>query len=221
MKSSLLLSFLFFGSVSFAQMEVGSVWKLTGNAATFFESNNIDSTKIHFLASDVFLITYENNGTPYTETSTWSDLAADEFSITYDPTGIAFGSNCPTASTIVQYNISSNVLTMVNVTGNCSLASAALINSNWNKVGGTANVIENTQDGISVFPNPANESIILNSTLAIDLKEVKIYNLLGQEQNFLSTLIQANQLEINVADFPKGWYFIELNSTYKQRFEIK
>jgi hypothetical protein len=202
-------------------MEVGSVWKVTGATASFFESNNIDSTKMHFLASGVFQLTYLAAGNPQTETSTWTDSGPNEVTITYDPSGVAFGQNCPAATSVIQYSISSNVLTMTDVSGDCSIANAALNNSTWDKVGGTANVIENTVDGISLFPNPASSSVVLNSTKAIDLAELKIYDLLGQEMKFSFTVLQANQLEINLADFPKGWYFVDLNAEYKERFEVK
>jgi len=221
MKSQLLLFCLSLSMSLSAQMEVGSVWKVTGSTAAFFESNNIDSTKMHFLSSNVFELTYIASGNPQTETSTWNDSGPNEVTITYDPSGLAFGQNCPTATTTIQYSISSNVLTMTNVSGNCSLANAALNNSTWDKVGGTANIIENSAEGISLSPNPASSSIVLNSTIAIDLSELKIYDILGKEMDFRFTVVQANQLEINLSDFPKGWYFVDLNGEYKERFEVK
>src|SRR6218665_1012492 len=216
---TLLLIFSFVSSTSlFAQMEVGSVWKMTGNAATFLESNNIDSTKMYFLTSNVFQLTYLMNDLPNTETSTWTDSGTNQVTVTYDPDGLAFGSNCPLATSLVTYSISSDVLTMTNVSGNCSLANTLLTNSTWNKVGETANLNENAINGISVYPNPTNSSIYVNATVGINMDELKIYDLLGKEVDFVSTPIQANQLEINVSTFPKGWYFIDLNAEYKQPF---
>lgn len=201
-------------------MEVGSVWKLTGNAAMFLEQNNIDSTKIHFLSGGVFLITYENNSNQYTETSTWTEPSNGSIDFTYDPSGFFFGQNCPTENTTFDYAVVSNSFTMQNIGGTCSIASGLLNNSTWQKQG-TANVFEYGNVDFNVYPNPATSNFFLTSSQVIDFSKVKLYNLLGQEQKLVSQTLSAHSMSIDVSGLVKGWYFINYNSQFKIRVEVR
>ena len=61
---------------------------------------------------------------------------------------------------------------------------------------------------ITLCPNPTNSSFTITSTSKI--KEVKVYNLLGEEM--LSSVINNNQSTINISQFTSGIYFAEIKT---------
>lgn len=67
-------------------------------------------------------------------------------------------------------------------------------------------IIDNT---FQIYPNPNNGNFILSIYL---LKaEVKIYNVLGQEIDFNTTVLNSST-SINIPDKTKGIYFIEISN---------
>ncbi len=66
-------------------------------------------------------------------------------------------------------------------------------------------VAENEPDELSIFPNPASVQLTLRSTAPIG--EVTVYNLMGQSV-LLSQFVDAQELQIGVAVWPKGIYLL-------------
>lgn len=70
------------------------------------------------------------------------------------------------------------------------------------------NVNKFNLDNISLFPNPTSSSITIKSAILPDT--YIIYNALGQTLK-KSTIVNENDLNINVEDFNDGMYFIKLS----------
>jgi len=72
-------------------------------------------------------------------------------------------------------------------------------------------------DALTVYPNPTSEKLVINSVKAI--KEVKIYNEIGQE------VLTANNNEINISSIASGYYNISVkledNKTVFSKFYKK
>jgi len=68
---------------------------------------------------------------------------------------------------------------------------------------------ETNKDGISVYPNPARSELgITNYELGI--KEVKIYNVMGEEVISHLLLVNSNSVTLDVSGLAKGMYFVEV-----------
>lgn len=221
MKTALLL-ILFSSVTAFAQMEVGSVWKVSGNTAIGLEGLGIDSTKIHFLSSGVFQISYEQGGNPATETSTWHDLTTNSVMVTYDPSGTTFGAMCPDDSTSFVYSINSNTMTLSNIQGSCGSAASILNNSTWEKVGGSSAGLNDLQPGsLLAYPNPATTVLTLISTNTISPDVLKVYDLLGKEQQGYWNQMNSKHLELHVSLFTPGWYLLQTEDGQHFCFEVR
>ncbi|MBP6639563.1 MAG: T9SS type A sorting domain-containing protein, partial [Bacteroidia bacterium] len=101
--------------------------------------------------------------------------------VVYNQAAIYFDLNAP-----VWTNITSN--TIVDVVPACAVG-----------------VAENEHDELSIFPNPASEQLTLRSTAQIGA--VTVYNLMGQSI-FYTQFVDAQELQINVAAWPKGIYLL-------------
>lgn len=222
MKTVLLLSFLSSATL-FAQMEVGSVWKVFGNTATGLEGLGIDSTKIYFLAAGVFQISYEQGGNPATETSTWHDLTSNSIMVTYDPNGTTFGAMCPNDSTSFVYSISSDTMTLSNIQGSCSSAASILNNSTWQKVGGTSTAgLNELQSGsLMAYPNPAKTVLTLVSAYPVSEDELKVTDLLGREKCVTRVQLNSKEVELDILTLPSGGYLVQTGDGQKLRFEVE
>lgn len=65
------------------------------------------------------------------------------------------------------------------------------------------------QEKVSIYPNPANSYIIINSQLKNREMTIKIYNSLGQLMK--SQISKSANSVLFVNEFPKGTYFISIN----------
>lgn len=221
MKIALLLSLLSSASL-FAQMEVGSVWKVSGNTATGLEGLGIDSTKIHFLGSGVFQISYEQGGSPATETSTWHDLSANSVMVTYDPGGATFGAMCPDDSTSFVYSVNLNTMTLSNIQGSCSSAASILNNSTWEKVNGSTAGLTGLQlNSLFAYPSPAKTLLTLISANSISPNVIKVCDLLGKEKQVKLNQLSSKHIELDVSAFSPGWYLVQTMDGQYLRFEVR
>jgi Secretion system C-terminal sorting domain len=66
---------------------------------------------------------------------------------------------------------------------------------------------EDLQNKISIYPNPANDYLVIEHT-GVQESSIKIVNILGQEM--LSKKLQNTQNSIYIADFPTGTYIINM-----------
>lgn len=72
---------------------------------------------------------------------------------------------------------------------------------------GTTGITE-IDNGISIFPNPASETIQINTDMILDKSTVEIYSING---NLIKTKTLNNQSEINISDLPTGTYLMKIN----------
>ena len=80
-------------------------------------------------------------------------------------------------------------------------------NINWFQFDLLADVDELTNDtGISVFPNPASESIFIKNENSIDIEAIELHDLTGK---LLSRIVQPGN-EINISSYQKGAYFLKI-----------
>jgi len=79
------------------------------------------------------------------------------------------------------------------------------------------NNTQNPQNNISIYPNPATNTITLISTTSLPKAEVEISNILGQAvfDKVYNSLWQAN---IDVGGFVSGVYLVRVNGVYSGRF---
>lgn len=84
---------------------------------------------------------------------------------------------------------------------------------------GTGTGIENnTTANLKMYPNPATTNLYLSSTTIIAQGSyVKLYNMLGETVAIIpvSTTVSNELMNISVADFTPGIYFVELYTTEK------
>jgi len=73
------------------------------------------------------------------------------------------------------------------------------------KVIGTDNVIENESTGFAVYPNPANDFVMIENP---NVKSVKIYNLSGQ--CIMDMNMDKTPSQISVSDLQSGIYIIQI-----------
>ncbi|MBA3681017.1 MAG: T9SS type A sorting domain-containing protein [Bacteroidetes bacterium] len=80
---------------------------------------------------------------------------------------------------------------------------------------------ENIFNGISIYPNPANDeiNILCNAQINIDLNRILIYNSIGQLIREEEITYKNNQAIINTANLPSGVYYLTINGVNK-RFVI-
>jgi hypothetical protein len=213
MKTVIISLFVTIFSHAFAQMEIGSVWKAIGATAQGLENLGLDSTKIHFLSSGVFEISYIQSSTPKTETSTWHDLTSNAVTVSYDPNGTGFGMMCPTDTTTFDYSIATNVMTLSNIQGNCSEAIAILTNSQWQKVGtSTASLSDEENQFVEIVPNPANGFVTLKTNSTTISHDFTICNALGELQQLVIVESGNDGIILNVSSYPNGVYFVQFQS---------
>jgi OOP family OmpA-OmpF porin len=76
-------------------------------------------------------------------------------------------------------------------------------------------------NGISIYPNPVNDKLVVKSSEFRSKTEIIIYNLIGEK--IYDSEIRNAKTEIDVSTLPKGIYFVQLKSekkTSSQKFII-
>jgi len=63
------------------------------------------------------------------------------------------------------------------------------------------------EDQISVFPNPANDHIRIETSLPNGIQEVSIYNMNGRIM-YTELLVDTNTVSVNTSRWPSGMYAI-------------
>ncbi|MEI6489222.1 MAG: T9SS type A sorting domain-containing protein [Bacteroidota bacterium] len=66
------------------------------------------------------------------------------------------------------------------------------------------------QNNVSVYPNPASNTITIESTKC-KVQSIKIYNVLGEQVNSLK-LTGNSKIEIDVSNLTQGVYFVEVET---------
>lgn len=68
--------------------------------------------------------------------------------------------------------------------------------------------VEEDETSVSLFPNPANESVTLKGK---NLGMVRIFNVLGQKVNEFEA--NGSEVSINTTDYENGIYFVKTDKT--------
>jgi len=71
-------------------------------------------------------------------------------------------------------------------------------------------VDEFDDDGMAIYPNPADD--LVNIVSAYDIDKITVMNYVGQLVDQVNT-IENNQIELNVASFEEGVYFLKIETT--------
>jgi len=79
---------------------------------------------------------------------------------------------------------------------------------NWSCTVGVDEIYTANSDFI-IYPNPTSDFINVKSMNATSINEIFLFNAVGQ-LIFQNSTINANQLPINVAELPKGLYFMTI-----------
>jgi hypothetical protein len=80
--------------------------------------------------------------------------------------------------------------------------------------GGYVSEVNNNNDTVNLYPNPATTELIITATDKIT--SVSITNLLGQ--TVYSNNYNAEQVEVGVGDLPTGMYFVKINGSDVKKF---
>jgi len=78
-----------------------------------------------------------------------------------------------------------------------------------------------SESTISIYPNPANEIINVNSNFAVDEYSIEIIDITGRSISQIPYSANNSNLQIDISTLTKGLYFIKLNngnSIYTARF---
>lgn len=208
---SALFIFLF-QSVGFSQnIPVNSVWNAYGSTATNFESNNFDNMKLHYLANGVFQISFEFSGMPVTETSTWQQVDANNYKITFDENANYFGAICGTDTMYIQYSMNGNIQTMDNVTGDCSTGNSFMNQTTWENA--TAGIEGNILSNFQVFPNPASGTLNIQFNSADLESPIEIVSVNGAHVDCTVQNQTNGTLKVDISNLPAGTYLLKSNSS--------
>lgn len=74
---------------------------------------------------------------------------------------------------------------------------------------GIHSAIQNSQSGISIFPNPSSSNFIISFERTILKGQVEILNILG-ENVFLNNIFSESKKEINLKNISSGIYFVKV-----------
>lgn len=69
------------------------------------------------------------------------------------------------------------------------------------------------KNNLQIFPNPANSSFRINSSIILENASLKLYNTLGR---LVKTIPIKSSQNINIAELPKGVYFLKLETNDKK-----
>ncbi len=79
---------------------------------------------------------------------------------------------------------------------------------NWSCTVGLNEV--NHEDGFTVFPNPSTGIVNIKSNKNLNIKEVIIYNTMGQSVLFKTEQTTTNLIKLNLSHLPNGLYFLNI-----------
>ena len=104
--------------------------------------------------------------------------------------------------------------------GTCESAPAMAVDGIHDFVSVTTDGLNENEDGISVYPNPTNGVLFVETRRATSLQNqtYRITNLMGQ--TLMSGLITNEIQQINVSDLPKGMYYISV-AGLTQKFVVE
>lgn len=105
--------------------------------------------------------------------------------------------------------INGNHLVFSLVSDICSSRRNNLLNYTWTQIGGTGISDLQNQNEVSIYPNPVQDKLNLQSKFA-SIEKVTIYNLLGEKM--LSLNSENANCQIDVSTFQSGVYFVEVFS---------
>jgi hypothetical protein len=148
---------------------------------------------------DVFLVKYNGNGNVLWANSAGGICQDDGWSVAVDISGNAYVTGSFHSPTII---FGSD--TLLN-SWNCSTEDMFVAKSEGFNVG--INEINNSKN-ISIFPNPANENIILSIPIELSACFVRILNIEGQE--LMQQNVNGHNTTIDVSKLSYGVYFAKL-----------
>ena len=67
---------------------------------------------------------------------------------------------------------------------------------------------------ISVYPNPANDKLVLNVGPQINESHISLFNALGERQNLITIDREFKKVELDISHLSPGIYFLKSNSNY-------
>ena len=112
-----------------------------------------------------------------------------------------------TGNSFVDYSASSQQTYAYTITG---LSSHMVSNpSNIVVVDWTTDVNESTLNNINIYPNPTENAVTIEAN---GLRQVRVFNVMGQEVKCLTTL--EDNVTIDLSNQPKGCYFIETTTNH-------
>ena len=109
---------------------------------------------------------------------------------------------------------------------NSTLTDVYIVKTDSNLIGGNYSIVsvnENINPSVftKFYPNPAQKYFIVNSNLFIDIKKIKIYNVVGDEISLNNKIysISDNSLKINIEDLENGMYTFQYDN-YSEKIII-
>ncbi len=153
-------------------------------------------------SSDIFILKLDANGNFLWGNSAGGTATDVGEQILLDATGNIFTVGSFTGTTDFDFNSGS-----YNLTAPGFFQNVFVLKMKQNTVGITEGTYENS---FLVYPNPANQSLVISHPSLKENTELKIFDVMGKE--ILKTKITGNQAEIDVSKFTNGIYFVQLAS---------
>jgi hypothetical protein len=125
------------------------------------------------------------------------------------------------ASTGVLDSVSYGAQTADHSTGRCPNGTGpfvAIVSPSFNGMNCSIGIEENFEGPISIYPNPANETLNIDFGKETKNNEVKLCNLIGQQ--LLVKNYSVKQMSLDVSGLNNGVYFIIINNRYYKKIEI-
>jgi hypothetical protein len=191
----------------------GNWWGVTLFNFQVTRSGTTEACSVDFSTSDGTALVMDNDYTPVNGTVNWSSGGSDVKTIWL----AVRRDNKSESDENFFVNLSNPV--------NCSISDAegegTIINDDGsfafeNQENGLDGEVINKPSELKIFPNPAQNKVTITGLLMND--EIQIFDCLGRE--IYRGMVFNNQLEIDISDWEKGFYFIEQN-TENQRNRLK
>ncbi len=77
-----------------------------------------------------------------------------------------------------------------------------------NKWGTNIGKVNNTQDDVILYPNPAGKELNISYSADMNVKSIAVYNLVGKQMS--GYRVGSNSARINIEKIPSGIYFVRL-----------
>ncbi|WP_052172477.1 leucine-rich repeat domain-containing protein [Psychroserpens jangbogonensis] len=112
----------------------------------------------------------------------------------------------PTITSAVFIDVDKNTTSLMVPSGSVSAYGAAIGWQDFNNITLSVQDIALTK-GLTLYPNPAKNTLFLEVALAVDIKEIIVYNMLGKQ------VLSGTSAQIDISGLSEGMFVLKLETT--------